>query len=157
MATEYYSTPASLNARASSQRIVGWIDFDGDDAADAATEEAGFKFGRNMCRNALVSKYGRDVIDLWDSDTVPSSVAGISDDFCIWFFVSTNPALASNINRALGLYHEALEQLKALGPGGDLLIYEADTPEIEISTADVLYRDCTSDTGYRNACGCETS
>lgn len=111
---EYYSTQATLEARASALRLKGWIDYDNDGVINAETLERAQKFSRGEIRDMLESIVGSDTIDTWTDATVPESVGSISDDLCIWYCTTTNPALAKQVQV---LYTEAMKRLKAMADG----------------------------------------
>lgn len=121
---EYYSTQATIEARISSFRLTGHIDFDDDDSPDAASLTAAYKFARGLIRGKLEDRFGSTIIDTWDSDTVPELVQIISDDLCIYQIMMSNVKLAPVLQI---IYTNAKDMLTEIADG-KIGIYGTDGP-----------------------------
>jgi len=128
MATAYYSTQASIEARISALRLNGYIDFDGDDSPDEASLTSAYTFARSQIRGRLESKYGADLIDDWDSDTVPDLASTISDDLCIYQIFISNPRF-TEIGQTLRT--NALDDLDNIADG-KINLYNVEAPVVDV-------------------------
>ena len=154
---EYFSTQATIEARVSNSRLEGWIDFDDDGTVDPGTLEYGQKFARGEIRDKLLNWFGETEIATWDSDTVPESIGAISDDLCVWYFVSTNPALASQLQIAKLLFDDAVQRLNDIAEG-KRGVYGVDKPITQSTTSRMQYLECTdedAENGYCDPCAYE--
>jgi phage gp36-like protein len=121
MATEYYSTQASVQARIGLTRLTNLTDFSGDDAPDTETLEAGFQEARGIIRGKLEPLYGSTEIDTWDSDTAPELVRTISDQLCVKMFYVGNPHF-EGAEAAQEIYDNAMELLDKVA-SGEITLY----------------------------------
>ena len=124
MATEYFSTQVSIEARISALRLKGYIDFDGDDSPDEASLTRAYKYARGKVRGSLEGRFGQTIIDDWDSDTVPELAGTISDDLCIYQIFISNPRFAE-IGQTIR--DNALEELESIAKG-ETSLYGTDAP-----------------------------
>ena len=75
----YFSTQASVEARASSRRLLLWTDTDRDDVPDTTVLNAGFERAQNLIYEYLKPRYGDTELLAWQT-TQPDSIKKMSDD-----------------------------------------------------------------------------
>jgi phage gp36-like protein len=130
----YFSSKASVTARASAYRLLLWTDKDRDDIADTTTLNKGFEGAQTIIREYLNKRYGEAELLAWETST-PETIAKISDDLCLWELCTTNPA-ASALARQIR--DDAIVRLELIrdytndvydATEGYLYDFETDTPQ----------------------------
>jgi hypothetical protein len=150
MATEYYSTEASVKALIGNTRLLNWADFDDNDAADPETLTANFRDARRLIRDMLVKTYGDTIIATWDSDTAPDTIKSISDRLSVRGLYVGNPAFEGS-EAAQEMYDTAMAELRAIADSSDpMAIYGVDAPVTDQIQTERTKSDFDPERKYNN-------
>ena len=105
MVLEAFSTRATVNARAETDRITIWT---GD---DSTKEAAGFQFASGLIFEYLLPRYGEATLESWTISTAPARVLSLSDDLAVWYFAGGKNALNPLVQE---IYDAAIASLTAI-------------------------------------------
>lgn len=124
MATEYFSSQTTIEAKVRSSRVKLWGDKNADGTLDPVTLDQAFAFAKGMILSYVQRRYP-EALDLTFS-TCPPLLRALSDDLTLYYLASG----ANAINPIQDLnYKNALAMLQMIRD------YQNDVPEFE---------DCTS-------------
>lgn len=100
----YYSTQATLEAKAMAARVRVWGDKDANGSLDNTSMIQAFSYAKATILSYIAQRYGSQVSS-WDSDSAPSLIKAISDDLSLYYLASGNNAINSIIemNRQLSI------------------------------------------------------
>jgi hypothetical protein len=111
MATEYFSTEASVQAKATALDIQWWLDPDKDGNIDQDALESGMKQAKSAILSYVQQRYGSTVTDLWDSDTRPEFIGQASDWLTLYY---TLPGYSIDHPAAVRFYEQSIADLEAI-------------------------------------------
>ncbi len=136
MATEYYSTEATVQAKATALDIQRWLDPDGDGNISETALESGLKQAKATVLSYVQPRYGSDVTDLWDSDTRPEFIGQASDWIALYF---TLPGYSIDHPLAVRFYDQTITDLE------DVRTYKRMIPGIDFQSGQTFDTATTDD------------
>lgn len=110
----YYSTQATIEAKATSNRVRIWGDKNADGTIDPASLSQALAFAKSRILAHVWRRYGDTEINSWTDTTAPDLIKGISDDLALYYLASG----ANAVNPVIDLnYKDATAQLVAIRDG----------------------------------------
>lgn len=132
MASEYFSSQATIEAKVRASRVRIWGDKNADGVIDPMTLEQGLIFAKAHILAMISRRYGSQAL-AWTFGTCPPLLKAVSDDITLYYLASganaVNPVIDLNYKNALA----ALTMIKDYEmdlPGVD------DTPAVETLTGE---------------------
>lgn len=130
MASAYYSSQTTIEAKVRSSRVRLWGDKNADGTLDPTTLEQGLIYAKNHILAMIVRRYGSQALD-WDFDSCPPLLKAVSDDLTLFYLATganaVNPVTDANYKNAIAML-TMLRDYEADLPGVD------DTPAIGTTT-----------------------
>lgn len=130
MASAYFSSQSTIEAKVRSSRVKLWGDKNADGTLDPATLEQALIYAKQTILAYVVKRYGAQALD-WTFDSCPPLLKAVSDNLTLFYLASganvVNPVIELNQKNALSM----LTMLKDYDidlPGVD------DSPAIETAT-----------------------
>lgn len=130
MASAYFSSQSTIEAKVRSSRVKLWGDKNADGTLDPATLEQALVDAKHTILAYIVKRYGAQALD-WTFDSCPPLLKAVSDNLTLFYLASganvVNPVIELNQKNALSM----LTMLKDYDidlPGVD------DSPAIETAT-----------------------
>lgn len=130
MASAYFSSQSTIEAKVRSSRVKLWGDKNADGTLDPATLEQALVDAKHTILAYIVKRYGAQALD-WTFDSCPPLLKAVSDNLTLFYLASganaINPVIELNQKNALSM----LTMLKDYDidlPGVD------DSPAIETAT-----------------------
>lgn len=130
MASAYFSSQSTIEAKVRSSRVKLWGDKNADGTLDPATLEQALIYAKQTILAYVVKRYGAQALD-WTFDSCPPLLKAVSDNLTLFYLASganaINPVIELNQKNALSM----LTMLKDYDidlPGVD------DSPAIETAT-----------------------
>ena len=130
MASAYFSSQTTIEAKVRSSRVKLWGDKNADGTLDPATLEQALIYAKQTTLAYVVKRYGAQALD-WTFDTCPPLLKAVSDDLTLFYLASganaVNPVIELNQKNALATLAK-LKDYEIDLPGTD------DSPAIETLT-----------------------
>ena len=144
MASAYFSSQSTIEAKVRSSRVKLWGDKNADGTLDPATLEQALIYAKQTILAYVVKRYGAQALD-WTFDTCPPLLKAVSDDLTLFYLASganaVNPVIELNQKNVLAML-TMLKDYELDLPGTD------DSPAIETLTEDTesVFDDLLIDT-----------
>ena len=144
MASAYFSSQTTIEAKVRSSRVRLWGDKNADGTLDPVTLEQGLSFAKASILALLARRYGTQALN-WDFDTCPPLLKAVSDDLVLYYLATganaVNPVIDSSYKNAVAML-TLIKEYDADLPGVD------DTPAIETTTEETesVFDDLLIDT-----------
>ena len=130
MASVYFSSQSTIEAKVRASRVRLWGDKNADGTLDPTTLEQGLIYAKNHILAMIARRYGSQALD-WTFDTCPPFLKAVSDDLTLYYLASganvVNPVIDLNYKNAIAML-TLLKDYEMDLPGVD------DTPAIETTT-----------------------
>ena len=124
----YYSTEESIKRKVMAYKITLWGDKDNDGTLDPDALTQALSWARSNIDVMCLRRYGSQVLG-WDSDTVPTLLSHVSDDYTVYYLASGNNAL----NPIVQINYETSKVTLAMIKDGEI-----DLPNISGYDEDIL-------------------
>jgi hypothetical protein len=111
MATPYFSTEASVQAKATALHIERWLDPTGSGSIDQDALTSGLKQAKSVILSHVQQRRGKTETDTWDSDSRPEYIGQISDWLTLYY---TLPGYSVDNPTALRYYEQSMADLEAI-------------------------------------------
>lgn len=133
MASAYFSSQTTIEAKVRSSRVKLWGDKNADGTLDPTTLDQALAFAKSYILAMITRRYGTQALT-WTFDTCPTLLKALSDDLTLYYLASganaVNPVIDLNYKNAVAML-TMLKEYQADLPGVD------DTPAIETITEEM--------------------
>lgn len=130
MASAYFSSQSTIEAKVRASRVRLWGDKNADGTLDPTTLEQGLIYAKHHILAMMSRRYGSQAL-AWTFDTCPPFLKAVSDDLTLYYLASganvVNPVIDLNYKNAIAMLTNLKDYEMDL-PGVD------DTPAIETTT-----------------------